>query len=220
MPTPFPDPRALHPIPEQPSVMFVRNLPDLPANVEIGEFTYYDDPAGPAAFLANVLYHFAFTGDRLVIGRYGALASGVTFVMNGGNHRTAGISTYPFPIFEPWRGRWAGELDFPNRGDTVVGNDVWIGYDALVMPGVRIGDGAIVATRSVVTADVPPFAIVGGNPARVIRMRFDPPTVDRLLKIAWWSWSPERVSAAIPAISQADVDALEALAGEPRTAPA
>ncbi len=212
MTPPFPDPAALHPIPDQPSVMFVRNLPGLPANVEIGEFTYYDDPAGPDAFTANILYHFEFTGDRLRIGRYCAIATGVKFVMNGGNHRTSGVSTYPFPIFAPWRGRWAGEFDFPTRGDTVVGNDVWIGYDALIMPGVTIGDGAIVATRSVVTSDVPPYAIVGGNPARLIRQRFDPPTVDRLLRIAWWDWPPERVTEAIPLISQADVDALEAFA--------
>ena len=158
------------------------------ANVEVGEFTYYDDPAGPDAFLANIRYHFEFRGDRLRIGRYCAIATGATFVMNGGNHRTSGISTFPFPIFEQWRGKWDGEFDFPTRGDTVIGNDVWIGHDALVMPGVSVGDGAIIATRSVVTRDVPPYAIVGGNPAQVIRTRFDEPTIERLLRIAWWDW--------------------------------
>jgi virginiamycin A acetyltransferase len=209
---PYPDPDALFPMPDAPSVMFIRNIPGLPANIEIGEFTYYDDPAGPDAFLANVRYHFEFRGDRLRIGRYCAIATGATFVMNGGNHRTAGISTFPFPIFEPWRGRWDGEFDFPTRGDTVIGNDVWIGHDALLMPGVTVGDGAIIATRSVVTRDLPPYAIVGGNPAQVIRVRFDEPTVERLLRIAWWDWSPERVTEAIPLISRADVDALEAFA--------
>jgi virginiamycin A acetyltransferase len=209
---PFPDPDELLPIPGQPGVLFVRNLPGLPGNVQIGEFTYYDDPAGPDAFLRNVLYHFDFRGDRLVIGRYCAIATGVQFVMNGGNHRTAGISTYPFPIFEAWRGRWDGELEFPTRGDTVVGSDVWLGRDALVMPGVTIGHGAIVATRAVVTRDVPPYAVVGGNPATVLRTRFDEQTVARLLAIAWWDWPPERVAEAIPLISQADVDALEAFA--------
>jgi virginiamycin A acetyltransferase len=209
---PFPDPAVLFPMPDAPSVMFVRNIPGLPATVEIGEFTYYDDPAGPEAFLANIRYHFEFRGDRLRIGRYCAIATGAMFVMNGGNHRTAGISTFPFPIFESWRGKWDGEFDFPSRGDTVIGNDVWIGHDALVMPGVTVGDGAIIATRSVVTRDVPPYAIVGGNPARVIRTRFDETTVARLLHIAWWDWSPERVTEAIPLISQADVDALEAFA--------
>jgi virginiamycin A acetyltransferase len=180
---PFPDPGALYPIEGQPSVMFIRNLPGIPPNVEIGEFTYYDDPAGPDAFLRNVLYHFDFRGDRLRIGRYCAIATGVQFVMNGGNHRTAGISTFPFPIFEAWRG---------------------------LSPGVSVGDGSIVATRSVVTRDVPPFAVVGGNPATVIRMRFDEATIEQLLRIAWWDWPVERVTPAIPLISQGDVDALEA----------
>ncbi len=210
-----PDPATLQPMPGAPSVTFIRNLPGLPPNVEVGEFTYYDDPAGPDAFLRNVRYHFEFNGDRLVIGRFCAIATGAQFVMNGGNHRIDGISTFPFPIFEAWRGRWAGEMDFPKRGDTVVGNDVWIGYDALVMPGVHIGDGAVVATRSVVTRDVPPYAIVGGNPARVIRSRFDDATVERLLRIAWWDWDPERIFDAIPLISGGDVDALEAFAARP-----
>ena len=214
-----PDPGALHPMPDQPSVMFIRNLPGLPATVEIGEFTYYDDPAGPDAFLRNVLYHFDFRGDRLRIGRYCAIATGVQFVMNGGNHRTAGISTFPFPIFEAWRGLWPGEFDFPTNGDTIIGNDVWIGRDALVMPGVTVGDGAIIATRAVVTRDVPAYAIVGGNPAQVIRTRFDPDTVVRLLRIAWWDWPPDRVTAAIPLISQADVDALETFADSGSAAP-
>ena len=115
-----PDPSALHPIPEFPRVMFVRNLPELPANVEIGEYTYYDDPDGPEAFRRNVLYHYEFLGDRLVIGRFTAMAAGTKFIMNGGNHRLTGVSTYPFSIFAGWRGLWEGELDFPSRGDTVV----------------------------------------------------------------------------------------------------
>lgn len=209
-----PDPAALHPIPEFPRVMFVRNLPDLPLSVEIGEYTYYDDPDGPDAFRDAVLYHYEFTGDRLVIGRFCAIAARTKFVMNGASHRTSGISTYPFTIFEGWRGLWEGELDFPSRGDTIVGNDVWIGYDALLMPGVRIGDGAIVATRSVVTSDVPAYGVVGGNPARLIRRRFDDATVERLLRIAWWDWPVSDVSRAIPLISQADVDALETFAAE------
>jgi len=211
-----PDPSALHPIPEFPRVMFVRNLPELPANVEIGEYTYYDDPDGPEAFRRNVLYHYEFLGDRLVIGRFTAMAAGTKFIMNGGNHRLTGVSTYPFSIFAGWRGLWEGELDFPSRGDTVVGNDVWIGYDALLMPGVRIGDGAVVAARSVVTSDVPPYAIVGGNPARVIRRRYDDTTVTKMLKIAWWDWPVDAITKAIPLISQTDVDALEAFRREVR----
>jgi virginiamycin A acetyltransferase len=209
-----PDPHALHPIPGIDRVAFVRNLRNLPPTIEVGEYTYYDDPEGPDAFLRNVLYHFEFIGDRLIIGRYCALAAGTRFIMNGGNHRTVGISTFPFTIFPEWRGLWEGELDFPSRGDTVVGNDVWIGYDTLIMPGVRIGDGAVVASRSVVTSEVPPYAIVGGNPARLIRQRWDDATIERLLAIRWWDWPVERVTEAIPLISQADVDALDRFAAD------
>jgi len=203
-----PDPSALHPLPEFPRVMFVRNLPDLPENVEIGEYTYYDDPDGPEAFRRNILYHYQFLGDRLVIGRFSAMAAGTRFIMNGGNHRLTGVSTYPFAIFAGWHGLWDGELAFPSRGDTVVGNDVWMGYDALLMPGVQVGDGAVIAARSVVTSDVPPYTIVGGNPAKVIRSRYDDTTVARLLQLAWWDWPVDAITEAIPLISQADVDAL------------
>jgi virginiamycin A acetyltransferase len=124
---PGPDPALLHPMPDHPRVMFVRNLVDLP-NVEIGEYTYYDDPGGPEAFRRNILYHFMFTGDRLVIGRFSAIAAETRFIMNGANHRADGISTYPFVIFGgAWADLFAGERDFPNRGDTRIGNDVWIG---------------------------------------------------------------------------------------------
>lgn len=197
--------------------MFVRNLPDLGPNIEIGEYSYYDDPAGPQGFRENILYHYEFSGDRLVIGRFCAIATGAKFVMNGGNHRTDGLSTFPFTIFAGWRGRWEGELQFPSRGDTVVGNDVWIGYDALVMPGVAIGDGAVVAARSVVTKDVPPYAIVGGNPATVVRARYDEATVKRLLALAWWDWPIEAITRAIPAIGRGDIAALARL--RPKAAP-
>jgi virginiamycin A acetyltransferase len=211
-----PDPGVLHPIPGSPRTGFIRNLADLPANVEIGEYTYYDDPGGPEAFRANVLYHFEFSGDRLVIGRYCALASGTRFIMNGANHRMSGLSTFPFPIFgAAWRGRWAGELDFPTRGDTRVGNDVWIGYDSLVMPGITIGNGAVIASRSVVTSDVPAYAVVGGNPARVIRQRFDDAAVARLESLRWWDWPAEVITDALPILSgTVDLDALEAFAWE------
>ena len=130
---------------------------------------------------------FPFIGDKLVIGRFCAIARGVTFIMNGANHRMSGISTYPFQIFgNGWEKVMPQAGDLPWKGDTVIGNDVWIGYDALIMPGVHIGNGAIVSTRSVVVSDVPPYAIVGGNPARVIRQRFDPASAGRLESLAWW----------------------------------
>lgn len=205
-----PDPDSLHPLPDHPRVTFLRNLP-LPENVEVGAYTYYDDPAGPQAFLDNILYHFAFLGDRLRIGRFCALAAGTRFLMNGGNHRLDAPSTYPFAIFGgAWIGRFADETVFPNRGDTVIGHDVWLGHDATILPGVTIGNGAVVAAKSVVTRDVPPYAIVAGNPATLVRMRVPPEEVERLQALAWWDWTPERITRCLPAISGGDVAALEA----------
>jgi virginiamycin A acetyltransferase len=207
-----PDPNDKHPMLGFPQVCFIKNTVKNP-NIVIGEYTYYDDPEDSENFERNVLYHFPFIGDRLLIGRFCALAKGVKFIMNGANHKLSGFSTYPFQIFA---GGWEkvmptpGEL--PYKGDTVIGNDVWLGYDALVMPGVRIGHGAIVASRSVVVSDVPPYAIVGGNPAGVMKLRFSPPIVEALLAIAWWDWPIDRVSRNLAAIVGADLDALRASA--------
>jgi virginiamycin A acetyltransferase len=194
-----------------PQVCFIRNTVSNP-NIVIGEYTYYDDPEDSENFERNVLYHFPFIGDKLVIGRFCALAKGVRFVMNGANHRMSGISTYPFQIFgNGWEKVMPAMSDLPYKGDTIIGNDVWIGYEALVMPGVTIGDGAIVSARSVVTADVPPYTIVGGNPARPIRARFAPDAVAKLEAIAWWNWPIEAVSRHLPLIVAGDVDALAAV---------
>lgn len=209
-----PDPLNPHPMPGFPRVAFLKPLVDAP-NIEIGDYTYYDDPAGPEHFVGKcVLYHYDFVGDRLVIGRFCALAEGVTFIMNGANHATAGFSTYPFNIFgSGWEkgfdpATWAAEL----RGDTVVGNDVWIGMQATILPGVTIGDGAIVAAKAVVSGDVPPYAIVAGNPARVVRMRYDEATVARLLAVAWWDWPVDKITRNLDAIRGADIARLEAAA--------
>ena len=209
-----PDPADAHPMAGFPQVCYVRNTVTGP-NIEIGEYTYFDDPEDSENFERNVLYHFDFVGDRLVVGRFCAIARGVRFVMNGANHAVGGFSTYPFFIFgNGWERAAPKEGELPYKGDTVVGNDVWLGYEALVMPGVTIGDGAIVAARSVVTADVPPYAIVGGNPARVLRMRFEPDTVARLLSVAWWYWPVTRITANLAAITGGDIEALERAAGD------
>jgi virginiamycin A acetyltransferase len=190
----IPSPSTLHPVEGHPRVVFLKTLVRSPT-IEVGDYTYYDDPGNPAAFeRENVLY--AYGPERLVIGRYCALATGVRFLMAGANHPTSGVSTFPFAIFG---GAWAEQtLDLvqaiPSRGDTIVGNDVWIGYEAVVMPGVRIGDGAIVAAEAVVTRDVPPYGVVAGNPARLVRTRFDDTDIDRLLRAAWWDWPVELVT--------------------------
>jgi virginiamycin A acetyltransferase len=218
MPSPVthPDPAVRHPLPGHPRVVFLKAVVDRP-NIVVGDFSYYDDPVAPERFQDDcVLHHYDFLGDRLVIGRYVAVASGVRFVMNGANHAMTGFSTFPFGIFGDG---WEKDFDFETiraglKGDTVVGDDVWIGMEALVMPGVTIGPGAIVAARSVVARDVPPYAIVAGNPARVVRLRFPEAVIDELLAIAWWNWPVEKVTRNLKAIMGADLDALRRAAEE------
>jgi virginiamycin A acetyltransferase len=209
-----PRPDVIHPIAAHPRVVFLKPLIRSPTII-VGDYTYYDDPADPAAFeRKNVLY--AFGPERLIIGKYCALASGTRFIMAGGNHPAAGVSTFPFAIFG---GDWARDTtdliyDLPSRGDTVVGNDVWFGYQALVLPGVRIGDGAIVAAAAVVSRDVPPYAIVAGNPARVVRTRFAEADVARLLRSAWWDWPVDLVTEHARTIMAGTPAEIERIARE------
>lgn len=200
-----------------PQVCFIRNTVKNP-NIVVGEYTYYDDPEDSEGFERNVLYHFPFIGDRLVIGRFCAIGRGVKFIMNGANHKLDGISTYPFFIFRSgWESAAPQPGELPYKGDTVIGNDVWLGYDALVMPGVTIGNGAVIAARSVVTSDVPAYAVVGGNPAKVIRMRFDEGTVAKLEEIAWWDWPVAKITENLGKIVAGDVGALATcVPAEPR----
>ena len=169
--------------------MYLRPLVTDP-RIEVGEYTYYDDPDDALGFERNA-FLYGYGPERLIIGRYCAIASGVRFVMPGANHAELGPSTFPFGIFgAPWDATMDLVMGAPSRGDTVVGNDVWLGYRALVLPGVTIGHGAIVAAASVVASDVPPYAIVGGNPARVIRQRYEADDVERLLRAAGGTGPP------------------------------
>ena len=160
----------------------------------------------------NVLHHFDFFGDRLIIGRFVAIATGVKILMNGGTHAMTGFSTYPFSIFgHGWDdGFDPATWQAGHKGDTVIGADVWIGTDAVLMPGVTIGPGAIIAARAVVSRDVPPYALAAGNPARIVRRRFDDETVARLLRIAWWDWPIDKIGRNLDAIRGADLATLEA----------
>ena len=191
-----------------PQVCFIKNTVANP-NIVIGDYTYYDDPEDAANFERNVLYHFPFIGDKLIIGKFCALARGVRFIMNGANHKMSGFSTYPFHIFGGgWEAAMPKPGELPYKGDTVVGNDVWLGYESVVMPGVKIGDGAVVASKSVVVKDVPPYSVVGGNPAVLIRQRFPEETVKALLEIAWWDWDAEKITRCLAFILSTDIDAL------------
>ena len=191
-----PDPTRVHPLPTHPRVVFLRPLITV-ENISVGEYTYYDDPNRPENFEREcVLYDYR--PEWLIIGRYCALASGVRFLMAGANHRMDGVSTFPFAIFE---GAWADRTHdliavgaTPSPGDTVLGNDVWLGYGVIVLPGVRIGHGAIVGAGSVVTADVPDYGVVAGNPARLIRRRFSDGEVALLLRLAWWDWPVDAIT--------------------------
>jgi virginiamycin A acetyltransferase len=200
------DPNRVYPIPEHRRVCFLKNVVTSP-QITIGDYTYYDDPIAPENFERNVLYHYG--SDRLIIGKFCAIATQVKFIMNGANHKLDGISTYPFPIFG---GEWAGMMEtlmnLPSRGDTIVGHDVWLGYESIVMPGVNIGNGAIVAARSVVVKDVPAYTIVGGNPAQIIKQRFSDEEIARLQEIQWWDWEIDKITRNLPLIMAGDVAAL------------
>jgi virginiamycin A acetyltransferase len=205
-----PNPNTIFPLKGYERLCFLKNIIKNP-NIEVGDFTYYDDFENVENFEKNVRYHFDFTGDRLKIGKFCMIASDVSFIMNGANHLTEGISSYPFAVFG---GDWANAMEgktYPNRGDIVVGNDVWLGYKSVVMSGVTIGDGAIIGAYSVVTKDVPPYAIVGGNPAKIIRKRFSDFDIERLLTLAWWDWDFDKISQHVKHLTGNNLDALEGI---------
>ena len=210
-----PSPDNPQPMAGFPQVCYLKNIVTNP-NIVVGDYTYYDDPEDTGNFERNVLYHFPFIGDKLIIGKFCALARGVKFIMNGANHKMSGISTYPFQIFgNGWEKVTPADGELPYKGDTVIGNDVWIGYDVLIMPGVKIGDGAIISSRATVVADVAPYTVVGGNPAKVIRERFPAETAAALQAIAWWDWPIEHITEHLALIAGADVTALERVRPRP-----
>lgn len=174
----------------------------------MGDYTYYDDFEDVHNFEKNIKYHFEFTGDNLIIGRFCMIASGVTFIMNGANHLTDAVSTYPFAIFG---GDWTAAMEgkqYPTKGNTIIGNDVWIGYDVTIMAGVHVGDGAIIAANSTVVKDVPPYTMVGGNPATIIKKRFPDEQIAALLHLQWWNWSIEKITANVQKLTGNNIDEL------------
>lgn len=209
-----PSPNNKHPMEGFPQVCYIKNTINNP-NIIIGDYTYYDDPDDSEDFERNVLYHFPFIGDKLIIGKFCAIARNVKFIMNGANHKMSGISTYPFQIFgNGWEKVMPDMKDLPYKGDTVVGNDVWIGYDALIMPGVKIGNGAIISSKSVVVSNVEAYSIVGGNPAKSIKHRFEPNIVEKLELAAWWDWPIEQITENLEIIVSGNIDELINMAGK------
>ena len=202
----YPNPSTLYPIEGVTRTVYLKNIINNP-QIIVGDYTYYDDPEDIHNFEKNVLYLFEFMGDKLIIGKFCQLATGVRFIMNGANHAMEGISTYPFKVFG---GEWASTdpMRVVSKGDTVIGNDVWIGNNATIMQGVKIGDGAIIGTNSLITKDVEPYTIVGGNPAKEIRKRFDAQTIEFLLKLKWWDWDVKKITDHLGCITSGNISEL------------
>ena len=191
--------------------VYLKNVIDNP-NIQIGDYTIYNDFVhDPREFLKNnVLYHYPINKDRLIIGKFCSIACGAKFLFNSANHKMTSLSTYTFPLFFE---EWGLEKEnvaqaWDQKGDIIIGNDVWIGYEAVILSGVTIGDGAVIGCRAVVTKDVPPYTIVGGVPAKPIRKRFDEETIKELQKIKWWDWPEEKIAGKIPAIQAGDLEEL------------
>lgn len=195
-----PNPLTLFPVPNCKTVTYVKPAVKNP-NIIVGDFTYFSD----TDFEKHVMHHYDFYGDKLIIGKFCQIAAGVNFIMNGANHQMNAASTFPFYIFEGWEQNVPPMAQLPYKGDTVVGNDVWIGQNTTVLPGVHIGDGAIIGANSVVGSDVPAYAVVVGNPARPVRKRFDGELTELLLKLRWWDKSVEEINALIPVLSCSDL---------------
>lgn len=205
-----PDPNAVYPNEVIKSVCFIKNVITRP-NILVGEYTYYDDNTGPEQFERHVTHHYEFLGDKLIIGKFCAIAKGIEFVMNGANHRMSSVTTYPFNIMGGggWEKATPTLEELPFKGDTIVDNDVWIGQNVTVMPGVHIGDGAIIAANSVVTKDIPSYHIAGGNPCKILRKRFEDELIDYLLQLQWWNWPPEKIFKNLDVLCSADLDRIK-----------
>ncbi len=186
---------------------FIKNVITAP-NIMVGDYTYYDDAVDPTGFEKNnVLFNYPEFGDSLIIGKFCQIASGAKFIMGPANHRLCSVTTYPFNVFGGvWAENTPPHMDqLPRKGDTVIGNDVWIGRESVIMPGVKIGDGAIIAAYSVVAKDIPPYTIYGGNPAKFIKTRFDDELAAVLLRFRWWDLPPEQLADILPLLCDSDL---------------
>ena len=210
MPTIGPDPQSRYPIKGYDKPIFLKHFIKA-NNIIVGDYTYFDDRHhDPENFEEyNVLYNYEHSKVKLIIGKFCAIAAETRFIMTG-DHKLDGVSTYPFPIFQQgWECAFQVS-ELPVEGDIIVGNDVWFGFGTLIKGGVNIGHGAIVAAGAVVVKDVPPYSIVAGNPAKVVKKRFDDATIERLLQIAWWDWDIEKINKNLKLICHLDIDKLEA----------
>lgn len=201
-----PDWRRIHPLKSKDeSVVYVKpTLIGVP-NIEVGEYTYFDGQN----FQKHVTHHYDFIGDKLIIGKFCQIGRGVEFIMNGANHQMNSISTYPFYIFNGWKQVATKKEDLPYKGDTVIGNDVWIGQNVTFLPGVQVGDGCIIGANAVVASDIPPYSVVVGNPAKVIKKRFDDEMIELLEELEWWNKTPNQIQKIIPLLSNSDIHSVK-----------
>lgn len=202
----IPDPNRVFPN-EYKTSCFIKNVITAP-NITVGDYTYYDDAADPAGFEQNnVLFNYPEFGDSLVIGKFCQIASGTKFIMGSANHRLCSVTTYPFNVFGgAWTENTPPHMDqLPRKGDIIIGNDVWIGRESVIMPGIKVGDGAIIAAYSVVVKDIPAYTVYGGNPARFIKARFDDELTDMLLRFRWWDLAPEQLVDILPLLCDPDL---------------
>ena len=200
----MPDPDTVHPVSGYDREIYVKPTVTNP-NIIVGDFTYIAD----SEFESHVTHFYEWNGDKLIIGKFCQIASGVEFIMNGANHQMNAVSTYPFYTLEGWDMEAPAADDLPYKGDTVIGNDVWIGQNAVILPGVHIGDGAIIGANSVVGSNVEPYTIVAGNPAKVLRKRFDDELIDLLLEFRWWDKSTEEINCLIPLLTCSNLEKVK-----------
>ena len=196
-----PDPNTIHPIAGYENEIYVKPTVTNP-NIIVGEFTYIAD----RDFESHVTHLYDWNGDRLIIGKFCQIAAGVEFVMNGANHQMNAVTTFPFYTLEGWNMKPPAHKDLPLKGDTVIGNDVWIGQNATILPGVHISDGAIIGANATVASDIPLYTVSAGNPARIIRKRFDDELIDLLERFKWWNKPIEEINALIPILTNGDVE--------------
>lgn len=197
-----PDWRKIYPLKSRDeSVTYIKPTLIGIKNIQVGEYTYYDGQN----FTSRVTHHYDFLGDKLIIGKFCQIGHNVEFIMNGANHQMNNVSTYPFYIFKGWEQNPPKMNDLPFKGDTIVGNDVWIGQNAVILPGVHIDDGCIIGANSVVGSDIPPYSVVVGNPAKVLRKRFDDEMIKLLEKLEWWNLPINKIQKIIPLLSNSDI---------------
>lgn len=204
-----PNPNTIFPVPGIKTVTYVKPTINNP-NVIVGDFTYFSD----IDFEKHILHHYDFYKDKLIIGKFCQIASGVNFIMNGANHQMNSVSTFPFYIFEGWNQIVPPLSELPNKGDTIIGNDVWIGQNSTILPGVHIGDGAIIGMNSVVGSDIEPYSIAVGNPCKQVKKRFDDELTEILLKFKWWDLSIEEINNLIPILSCSNLNKVKTLLKE------